>query len=182
MRRREGKVGDVALCGMLLAVMLILGYVESILPMPTAIPGIKLGLSNGVLIFAVYMLGIGRSWILMVLKVLLSSLMFGSMSTMMYALAGGVLSLAVMQLFHLLGKIHPVAVSMAGGAFHNIGQVLMAMLVLKTPLLTYYMAVLIVVGLVTGAATGVAATAVMKHMKGFVKREESSTRVDENGG
>ncbi len=154
-----------ALCGLLLALTLVLGYVESLLPVAPGVPGIKLGLSNGVLIFAVYMLNIPTAFVLMILKVLLSGLLFSGVSSMIYGFAGGVLSMTCMALLSRVKGIHPVTVSMAGGVAHNVGQVAMAMLVLGTPSLVYYMAVLMVVGLATGALTGIAANLVMKHLR-----------------
>lgn len=155
----------IALCGMLLALMLVLGFVESQLPVAAGIPGIKLGLSNGVLIFAVYLLDIPTAFVLMALKVLLSGLLFGSPSAMLYALAGGVLSLAVMSLLSRMRGLSPVVVSMMGGLSHNVGQVAMAMVVLQTPKLMYYMAVLMAVGLVTGLATGLAAGGMIRRFR-----------------
>ena len=140
---------------------------ESLLPVAVSVPGIKLGLSNGVLLFAVYMLDIPTAFALMLLKVLLSGLLFGGVSAMMYAFAGGLLSMAVMTALSRVKGVHPVAVSMAGGVAHNAGQVALAMVILQTPRLLYYMAVLMAAGLLTGALTGVAAAAVMKHMKRF---------------
>ena len=84
MNNRE-QTQRIALSGLLVALMLVLGYVESLIPVAAGIPGIKLGLSNGVLIFAIYMLGIPTAFVLMLLKVVLSGLMFGGVSAMMYA-------------------------------------------------------------------------------------------------
>lgn len=162
MSQTQKQANRIALCGMLLALMLVLGFVESQLPVAAGIPGIKLGLSNGVLIFAVYMLGIPTSFLLMGLKVLLSGLLFGSPSAMLYAFAGGVLSLTVMSLLSRVKGLSPVVVSMMGGLSHNVGQVAMAMLVLQTPKLMYYMAILMAVGLVTGLATGLAASGIIR--------------------
>lgn len=155
----------IAICGMLLALMLVLGFVESQLPVAASVPGIKLGLSNGVLIFAVYMLNVPTGFLLMGLKVLLSGLMFGSPSAMMYAFAGGLLSMIVMSLLSRMKGLSPVVVSMAGGVSHNVGQVAMAMMILQTPQLLYYMAVLMVAGLVTGMATGFAATGIIRRFQ-----------------
>ena len=155
----------VALCGLLIAMMLVLGFVESRIPINAGIPGIKLGLSNGVLIFAVYMLDLPTAWMLMALKVTLSGLLFGGFNTIMYALAGGVLSMAAMSLLSRVKGMHPVTVSMAGGVMHNVGQVALAMIILQTPQLLYYMAVLMLVGLACGALTGIVAASVMKHLK-----------------
>ncbi|MBR0226808.1 MAG: Gx transporter family protein [Clostridia bacterium] len=155
----------VALCGLLIAMMLVLGFVESRIPINVGVPGIKLGLSNGVLIFAVYMLDLPTAWMLMALKVTLSGLLFGGFNTIMYALAGGVVSMLAMSLLSRVKGMHPVTVSMAGGVAHNVGQVALAMIILQTPQLLYYMAVLMLVGLACGALTGVVANSVMKHLK-----------------
>ena len=158
-----------AYSGLLLATMLVLGYVESLLPAVAGVPGIKLGLSNSVLIFAVYMLNLPTAWTLMVLKVLLSGLLFGGFNTIMYAMAGGVLSMLTMSVLSRFQSIHPVTVSMVGGVSHNVGQVAMAMLLLGTRQLLYYMAILVFVGMACGALTGVCAASVMKHLKAMKK-------------
>lgn len=154
-----------AYSGLLIATMLVLGYVESLLPAMGAVPGIKMGLSNSVLIFAVYMLDLPTAWMLMILKVFLTGLLFGGATTILYSMAGGVLSMLLMTLLSRVDGVHPVTVSMAGGVMHNVGQVLMAMLLFHTRQLLYYMAVLIVVGMVCGALTGICATSVMKHLR-----------------
>ena len=163
-RRRRDDTFRLTLSALLIALMLVLGYVESLVP--TGVPGVKLGLSNGVLIFAVYMLGIPASYILMTLKVVLSGLLFSGVSAMLYAFAGGLISLTLMCLLSRDKKISPVVVSMVGGVSHNIGQVAMAMLVLGAPRqMLYYLGILILVGLACGLATGVAASSVMKHLR-----------------
>ena len=165
MNQTQKQARRIAICGMLLALMLVLGFVESQIPVAAGIPGIKLGLSNGVLIFAVYMLGVPTSFLLMTLKVLLSGFLFGSPSAMMYAFAGGVLSLTVMCVLSRMKGLSPIVVSMVGGLSHNVGQVTLAMIILHTPKLMYYMAILMVVGLVTGCATGVAANGIIRRFQ-----------------
>lgn len=162
MNQTRKQAQRIALCGMLLALMLVLGFVESQIPVAVGIPGVKLGLSNGVLIFAVYMLNIPTAFVLMGLKVLLSGFLFGSPSAIMYALAGGVLSLTVMCLLSRIKGLSPVVVSMMGGLSHNVGQVALAMVVLQTPKLLYYMAILMAVGLLTGLLTGLAAKPLLR--------------------
>ncbi len=165
MTETQKQARRVATCGMLLALMLVLGFVESQLPVAAGIPGIKLGLSNGVLIFAVYMLNAPTAYLLMGLKVLLSGLLFGSPSAMMYAFAGGLLSLTVMVLLSRIKGLSPVVISMVGGLSHNVGQVALAMVILGTPKLIYYMAVLMVVGMITGLATGLAANGIITRFR-----------------
>ena len=163
-RDNRDRVQRLTLSGVLLGVMLVLGAVEHALP-SFALPGVKLGLSNSVLIFAIYMLDLPTAWILMALKVSLSGFLFGNLSAMMYAFAGGVLSMLAMSLLSRIRKLPLVAVSVAGGVMHNVGQVLMAMLILRTPGLAYYMLPLTGAGVACGALTGVAATLVLKHIR-----------------
>lgn len=158
------RIHKVTLCGVLIAVMLILGFFESMLP-AGPVPGIKLGLSNSVLLFAVYMLGIPTAFLMMILKVTLSGFLFGSVSAMMYAFAGGLLSMIAMSVLSRIKGVHVIVASMAGGVMHNVGQVALAMLILKTPQLMYYMAILMGVGLACGALSGTCADRVMRHLK-----------------
>ena len=163
-KNKRFNVQRTALCGLLTAMMLVLGFIESLIPVAAGVPGIKLGLSNGVLLFALYMLDTPTAFVLMIVKVVLSGLMFGGVSARMYAMAGGVLSTLFMILLKRFG-FHIIAVSMVGAVMHNVGQVLLAMLMLQTSKLVYYMAILMLVGLGTGAVTGVAANATIKHVK-----------------
>lgn len=158
-----------AYSGMLIATMMILGYIESMLPAVGAVPGVKMGLSNSVLIFAVYLLDLKTAWLLMILKVMLNGFLFG-VNTVMYAMAGGVLSMIFMTLLSRVPGLHPVTVSMTGGVMHNVGQVAMAMLILRTKQLIFYMAVLIFIGMACGALTGVCAYSVMKHMRSIGRK------------
>jgi len=155
------------LSALLLAMMLILGYVESLLPISAGIPGIKLGLSNGVLIFAVYMLDAPTGYTLMALKVLLSGMMFAGPSTMMYGFAGGLLSMTGMVLLSRRKRLPVTVVSAVGGILHNLGQIGLSLLILQVPFkaMLLYILVLTGVGCACGVLTGICATSVMKHLK-----------------
>lgn len=154
----------IALSAMFVAVMLVLGYIESMIPIG-GMPGIKLGLSNSVLLLSLYWLGIPVSIQLMLIKVVLSGITFSGVNAMMYALAGGVLSLAAMILMiHGIRDVSPIGAGIAGGVMHNVGQITLAMLVLQTTSLLAYMAILMVVGAVMGAVTGTVAKLLMVHL------------------
>ncbi len=156
------------LLGLLTAIMLILGFVESLIPFNFGVPGIKLGLSNSVLIFAVYMLDIPAAFILMTVKVTLSAMMFGAglfSMPMWFALSGGLLSTALMALLSRDRDLLPEVVSMAGGVGHNVGQVIMCILTVTRVNMLFYMGILMLVGMVTGGLTGVIADRVLRHMK-----------------
>ena len=155
-------VQRLALSALLTAVMLVLGYVESLIP--TGIPGIKLGLSNSVLLFAIYTLGIPNALLLMVVKVLLSGFLFSGVNAMLYAFAGGLLSMLAMVLLYKLQGFHILTIAMVGAVMHNVGQVVLAMLMLQTERLIYYMAILMLVGLVTGYITGTVARILLQRI------------------
>lgn len=162
-RKKRISTAKLTLSALLVAVMLVLGRLEAMLP-SIGIPGIKLGLSNSILIFAVYMLDIPTAFILMTMKVVLSGMMFGGVQAMVYAFSGGVMSLAVMSVLSRFKKITPVIVSMAGGMFHNVGQFAIAMLITQGPKqMLAYLAVLCAAGLGCGFLTGIAARTVMRH-------------------
>ena len=162
---RNKKVQQVALSGLLTSLMLVFGFIERQFPLPGPVPGIKLGLANSVLLYALYMLGIRQSVVLMLLKSLMSWLIYMNLSAMLYSFAGGVLSLTAMILISRVKGVSPVGVSALGAVFFNIGQILMAAWVLGTPqLIVTYLPVLMVSGVLTGILTGVIAKLVMKHL------------------
>ena len=145
--------------------MMVLGYVESLIPIG-GVPGIKLGLANSVLLLSLYWLGIPISIQLMLVKVFLSGFLFGNLMAIQYSLAGGVLSLLIMTLLiYAVRGISPIGAGIAGAVMHNVGQVMVAMLVLQTSQLAYYLAILVLVGIVTGAVTGTVAQLLMKHLR-----------------
>lgn len=156
----------IALSGLLTSLMLVFGLVERQFPLTAAIPGVKLGLANSVLLYSLYMMGIRQSFILMLLKALMSWLIYTNMNAMFYSLGGGLLSLAVMILVSRMQGVSVIGVSALGAVFFNIGQILVAVLMLGTPqLLVTYLPVLMISGVVTGVLTGVVAQTVMKHLK-----------------
>ncbi|MGN0793532.1 MAG: Gx transporter family protein [Aristaeellaceae bacterium] len=155
----------IAICSLLLALMIILGWVEKQMIPPT-VQGVKLGLSNSLLIFAVYMLDIPTAYVLMIFKVFLSNLLFGSLfPTLFIGLSGGLLSLTAMVLVSRIKGMHPVTVSVIGGVSHNMGQLPMAMVVASTPQLVTLLPWLMIAGVVSGLITGVCADRVLKYMK-----------------
>ena len=163
---RNKKVQQVALSGLLTSLMLVFGFIERQFPLPVPVPGIKLGLANSVLLYALYMLGIRQTIVLMLLKSLMSWLIYMNLSAMLYSFAGGVLSVAAMILVNRMKGVSPIGVSALGAVFFNIGQILMAAWVLGTPqLIVTYLPVLMVSGVLTGILTGVIAKLVMKHLR-----------------
>ena len=163
---RNKQAQQIALSGLLTSLMLVFGFIERQFPLPVPVPGIKLGLANSVLLYALYMLGVKRATVLMLLKALMSWLIYTNMSAMFYSLGGGFLSLVAMILLHRMKGVSIIGVSALGAVFFNVGQILMAVVMLNTPqLIVTYLPILMISGVVTGVLTGVVAQMVMKHLK-----------------
>ena len=160
------KTKRLVLLAMLTAVAMILSYVESLLP-SVGIPGVKMGLANIAVIFALFRFGWKEAAALSLVRVVLVSLLFGSVGAMLYSLAGVVLSLAVMALLRRIDRFSTVGISVAGGVAHNAGQILMAMLILQTKQLLGYLPVLAVSGIAGGVLTGLAAALLIRRIPEF---------------
>lgn len=166
---RDQRTRKIALYGLLVALALILSYVESLVPAFFAVPGMKLGLTNVVVLVALYCLGDGSALAINVVRILLVSFLFGNGVSFMYSLAGGVLSGLVMILLKKTGKFRMITVSVAGGIAHNIGQILVAMVILETTALAYYLLILWFTGLATGVIIGVISYEVTRRVKKIAK-------------
>ena len=160
------KTKRLVLLAMLTAVAMILSYVESLLP-SVGIPGVKMGLANIAVIFALFRFGWKEAAALSLVRVVLVSLLFGSVGAMLSSLAGAVLSLAVMALLRRIDRFSTVGISVAGGVAHNAGQILMAMLILQTKQLLGYLPVLAVSGIAGGVLTGLAAALLIRRIPEF---------------
>lgn len=154
----------VARFGLMTGVMLVLGYVEALLPSFGA-PGIKLGLSNTVLLYALLLSGPKEAILLAAMKVLLSGFLFGSPSAMLYSAAGAAMSLLVMMLISRFPLVSPVGVSVSGAVFHNIGQCAVAILFIKVQAVLVYLPVLLISAVITGIITGITAKYLILHIK-----------------
>ena len=148
---------------LLTAAAMILSYVESLLP-SVGVPGVKLGLANIAVIFTLYRLGWREALGISLVRVFMVSLLFGSLSALLYSLAGAALSLIVMALLRKTDRFSSVGVSVAGGVAHNLGQILMAMLLLGTSRLIYYYPILVLTGVAGGIFTGLTAALLIKRI------------------
>ncbi len=148
----------IALCGMLTALAMIFSYVEALIPINLGIPGIKLGLANLVILSGLYILRPGEVLMISTARIILVGFLFGSGMSIIYSLAGGLLSFLIMLLLIRIGGFSKIGVSIAGGAAHNIGQILVAILVVNTPSLIWYLPVLLISGMITGALMGILTT------------------------
>ncbi len=162
----KNKTKKLAFLGLATAVTLILSYVEALLPpLVAAVPGVKMGLPNIMLLFLLYRFGWKEAAAVSLVRLAAVALLFGNVMTLAYSFAGALLSLTVMTLFKRLGWFSMVGVSIIGGVFHNLGQVLVAMLVMQTREIGYYMVVLAVTGTVAGILVGLAGALVLKYLR-----------------
>ena len=155
---RNKKLANMA---MLVALAMIFSYVESLIPINFGVPGMKLGVANLVTVTGLYFLEIPEVLAVSVLRVLLTGFLFGNGMSIIYSLAGAVVSLLAM----VLVKKMDVGVSITGGVFHNIGQILVAMAVVENLKLIYYLPVLLVAGTVTGFVIGIVAGKILPVVK-----------------
>lgn len=144
-----------ALTAILIALALIFSYIEILIPFNFGVPGIKLGLANLVVIVALYTIGYSCAFTVNCLRILLAAFLFGNFSMAIYSLAGALLSFAVMCLLKWTKQFSIVGVSMAGGVFHNIGQVVVAAMVVENLKLLVYLPVLLIAGIITGTLIGI---------------------------
>ena len=141
---------------------LILSFVESRIPAFVAIPGVKVGLANIAVIFALYKFGIKEAVAVSTVRVVLVSTLFGTPVSFIYSITGAVLSLLTMSLLKKLTPLHEVTVSVAGGVMHNIGQICAAAIILGTNVVLYYLPFLLLSGVIAGIAVGVASGLIIK--------------------
>ncbi len=157
------KTKTTAFLGVCVAVALVLAYIEVILPpIFPAIPGIKIGLPNIIIIFLLYKKGPVSAIAVSLLRIVLQCLLFGNTVSLLYSIAGGILSLVVMIILRKINIFSTVGVSVAGGVAHNVGQILTAMLLLETTELFYYLAILTVTGTVAGILIGFCGSLLIK--------------------
>ncbi len=159
------KAQKLTLSALFCAAALILSYIESLIPPFFSVPGIKLGLANTVSVFLLYRLGFKYAVTVSLLRVAISSLLFGSLMTLAYSLAGAVLSLALMWFFKRLQLFSEVGVSIIGGISHNAAQIAVAAAITETATVAYYLPPLIISGTITGAAIGIGGGLLIKKLK-----------------
>ena len=162
------KSKKIATYGLLIALAFILSYIESLVPIPIPIYGIKLGLANLVVIAALYSMGVKEAFVLSILRIILVGFTFGNPSTMIFSLAGGFLSWLMMTLFMKSKLFSIVGVSIIGGIFHNIGQIVTSIFIVENINIIYYLPVLLISGIVTGTAIGILGAMIVARIKKIV--------------
>lgn len=156
----------IAFLGVFIALALICSYVESLIPFYFGIPGVKLGLTNIVVVIMFYTIGEKEAFAVSMLRIVLAGFLFGNLFSILYSLAGGLLSFLVMYLIKKFGLLGVVPVSVCGGIFHNIGQIVVAAFVVENYNIFYYIPVLLIAGTITGFLIGIVGQEIILRLKG----------------
>ena len=159
------KTKKIAVLALAIALAMILSFVESQIPAFVAIPGVKIGLANIAVVFVLYKLGWKEAVLISLVRVVMVSMLFGTLVSLFYSVAGAVLSLTGMVLLRKTGLFSTVAVSVTGGVLHNVGQILMACLLLETNVIVYYLPFLILSGVIAGVVIGVVAAIMVNRVQ-----------------
>lgn len=155
----------VAYMGMYTALALIFSYVELLIPFNIGIPGMKLGLANVVVVVVLYKMGWKEAYIVSIARVLLSGVLFGNLASISFSLSGCILSLTMMCLIYRKKDFSVIGVSIVGAICHNLGQILIAMLVVSSFSVMYYFPILMIVGVLTGLVIGIVSREMLVRIK-----------------
>ncbi|WP_394266640.1 Gx transporter family protein [Anaerotignum sp.] len=155
----------VAQYGLFAALAILMGYVEMLIPLPLLVPGMKLGLANVIIVIVLYHMDAKSAFFISLVRVLMSGLLFQGFAGLMYSLAGALLSLGVMALLKKTGKVSITGVSVMGGVFHNVGQIIVAAAVVENIKMAYYLPFLLVTGVVTGFVIGAVARLALGYLQ-----------------
>lgn len=162
MLKSDSNIRRIALDGVLIALALILGFVEAQVPTFFAVPGMKLGLTNLVILFALYTMKASDAFFINIMRIIIAGVLFGTGMSVAYSIAGGMLSFFIMLAMIRLKLFKIVTVSIAGGICHNVGQILVACLIMNTYAVAGYFIVLWFAGIVAGAVIGVLCAVLVK--------------------
>ena len=164
----RSKTKKVALLGILTSVALILSYIEAILPpIWSAVPGIKMGFPNIVIVFILYRFGVKEAAIVSFIRIFIVALLFGNVMTLAYSCAGAFLSIVLMAIFKKIDVFSVVGTSIIGGVAHNLGQIVVAIFLFDTVQIGYYMAVLAITGTIAGVFIGIAGAFLLKRLEKY---------------
>lgn len=160
----------VARMGVFIALAMIFSYIEVLIPFNFGIPGVKLGIANIVTVTSLYIFSTGEAFGISVIRIVLMGILFGNGMSLLYSLAGGLLSFLAMWLGKKTNWFSVMGVSVAGGVFHNVGQILAVMLVMKNTMFVAYLPVLFVAGVVTGYLIGLLANKIIELLPHIVAK------------
>ncbi len=169
MRKEKKTARKVALYGILIALSMVMSFIESLLPIPFPVPGVKIGLANLVTIVGLYLVGVPGTVCVTVLRVVLVGLSFGNPYSMIYGLSGSFLSLFVMGIAKKYQLFSQIGISILGGIFHNIGQMIFAAIIVQTAGVFVYLPTLLTAGCIAGAVIGSLGGIMTERLTNFTK-------------
>ena len=161
------KTFRIVFIGLLVAQALALYTIESMIPVPFIAPGAKLGLTNLITVIALYLLNEKKDvFLIILLRLLLSSFFSGNLSTLMYSATGAILSYFIMVIIKNIGKdsVSIIGVSAAGAFFHNVGQLIVSSIIVENISIMLYLPILSIAGIGTGVFIGIASNFIVNHM------------------
>ena len=158
------KTQRVAICALFTSLAIVFGYIEYLIPFNFGIPGVKLGLANLITVTVLYTLGNKEAVTVSVMRVFCTALLFGNLYSFAYSLVGATLSILIMMAVKKLSFFSSVGASVCGGVLHNIGQLLVAVVVIDSLNVLFYLPVLLISGALTGAIIGICTLPVMKKL------------------
>lgn len=162
------KIKDITIISIFIALALVLSYVDSLIVILPQIYGVKLGLANIAIIYILYYKGAKEAIIVSILRVILASILFGNLVSLAYSLAGAILSLTLMIILKNFTSLGRITISIVGAISHNAGQIIMAIILMGTIEIVYYLPILIMTGLISGIGIGCLSIMVLKYTKNIV--------------
>ena len=157
--------GKIAKTGMLLAISLVLSYLEMLLPVTIAVPGVKIGLANIITMFLLYRTDLKSTFMFVCVRVVLAGILFSGISGIIYSLAGGMACVLVMSVLKRFSFFYVLGVSVAGAIAHNVGQIVVAVIVMENIHIAYYLPFLCISGVISGLLVGYLAFVIMKRYR-----------------
>ena len=156
--KKNNSTYNIAMCGVLTALAMIFSYIESIIPVPIPVPGIKLGVANIAVITILYTLGIKEAVIINILRISLTAMLFGNLNSFLF-------SIVTMIVLKKIDSFSYIGVSVSGAIMHNVGQIIAAIFIMGSSAIIYYLPVLIIAGVITGIIIGIVSGIVVKYVK-----------------
>ena len=165
----QDKTKKIAFASLFTVLALMFSYIESLFPLPVPIPGIKIGIANLVILIALYRFNFKIAFLINMVRIVVSGLLFSGLFGIIYSFAGGMLSLFIMYILMKTKLFSMVGVSMAGGVMHNLGQLFVACIIMETPSLMSYFSVLLFSGIISGIVIGVIAYLIERRLPNGIK-------------
>ena len=168
MEKSKNKIKRLALNAALASLAIIMGYIEAVIPINIGIPGIKIGFANIVTVIAISLFGFADAFVIGLVRVLTVGLLFSNFSMLVFSIGGFLISIAVMQFFKLLLKRGIIVCSMFGAISHNVTQIIIASIIMDNFYIwKKYLAVLIMVAVLTGILIGTISFVCYKTIKKY---------------